>query len=108
MDYVRTFRAMRTILLVFAFVALMGYPWSVLLPVFAAQVLQGGPHTLGRLSSASGIGALASALSLAVRKSVAGRMLQVSIALLEEDSFFSASRTAYGCHSFSWSSSASP
>jgi MFS family permease len=83
-DYVRTFRPIRTILLLFFFVTLMGYSWSVLLPIFAAQILHGNARTLGWLMGASGIGALTSALSLAVRKSVVGltRMIQVATALL--------------------------
>jgi MFS family permease len=44
----------------------------VLMPVFAAQVLHGGPHTLGFLMGAVGVGSLISALSLVVRKSVRG------------------------------------
>src|SRR5580693_7213217 len=82
-DYVRTFRPIRTILVLFALLSLMGWPYSVLLPVFAGQVLHGGPHTLGWLTGASGIGALVSALSLAVRKSVVGlaRMIQISAAM---------------------------
>lgn len=83
-DYVRTFRLMRVILLLFALISLMGYSWSVLLPVFAAQSLHGGAATLGWLTGASGIGALVSALSLAVRKSVVGltRMLQIATTIL--------------------------
>jgi MFS family permease len=83
-DYVRRFRPIRTILLLFALMSLMGYPYAVLLPVFAGQVLHGGPHTLGWLTGASGIGALASALSLTLRKSVLGltRMLQIATAML--------------------------
>jgi MFS family permease len=83
-DYVRTSRPIRTILLLFGLLCLMGWPYSVLLPVFAAQVLHGGPHTLGWLTAASGVGALISGLSLAVRKSVAGlaRMLQIAAAVL--------------------------
>ncbi len=83
-DYVRTFRPIRTILLLFALISLMGYPYAVLLPLFAGQVLHGGPATLGWLTGASGIGALVSALSLAVRKSVVGltRMLQIAAAML--------------------------
>jgi MFS family permease len=81
-DYVSTFRPVRTILLIFALVSLMGYPYSVLLPIFAGQVLHGGAYTLGWLTTASGVGALISALSLAVRKSVVGltRMIQISSA----------------------------
>jgi len=83
-DYIRSFRPIRTILLLFSFISLMGYSWSVVLPIFAAQVLHGGATTLGWLMGAAGIGALVSALSLAVRKSVVGltRMLQIAIAML--------------------------
>jgi MFS family permease len=83
-SYVRTFRPIRSTLLFFALVSLMGYSYAVLLPVFADQVLHGGPTTLGWLNSASGIGALASALSLALRKSIVGlaRMVQIAAAIL--------------------------
>ena len=83
-DYVRGFRPIRTILLLFGLMSLMGWPYSVLLPIFAGQVLHGGAHTLGWLTGASGVGALASAVSLALRKSVEGltRMLQVAAAML--------------------------
>jgi MFS family permease len=61
----------------------MGWPYAVLLPIFAGQVLHGGPHTLAWLTTASGVGALTSALSLAFRKSVIGltRMIQIAVAL---------------------------
>ncbi len=83
-DYVRNFRPIRTILLLFALISLMGYSYSVVLPVFAGQVLHGGATTLGWLMAASGIGALTSALSLAVRKTVVGltRMIQIASATL--------------------------
>ena len=62
----------------------MGYPYSVLLPVFAGQVLHGGATTLGWLTGASGVGALISALSLAMRKTVVGltRMVQIAAVML--------------------------
>ncbi|HSY82467.1 MAG TPA: MFS transporter [Gemmatimonadaceae bacterium] len=83
-DYVSTFRPIRTILLLFALLSLMGYSYSVLLPVFAGQILHGDARTLGWLTGASGVGALISALSLTVRKSVLGltRMLQIASATL--------------------------
>ncbi|HXB26760.1 MAG TPA: MFS transporter [Gemmatimonadaceae bacterium] len=83
-DYVSTFRPIRTILLFFALLSLMGYSYSVLLPVFAGQILHGDARTLGWLTGASGVGALISALSLTVRKSVLGltRMLQIASATL--------------------------
>ncbi len=83
-DYVRSFSPMRTILVLFSIISLMGYPYMVLLPIFAGQVFHGGPYTLGWLTAASGLGALISALSLAFRKSVVGltRMIQMSSATL--------------------------
>jgi MFS family permease len=83
-DYVRSFQPIRTILLLFSLISLMGYSWSVLLPIFAAQVLHGGAAMLGWLMGAAGVGALVSALSLALRKSVVGltRMLQIATAIL--------------------------
>lgn len=82
--YVSGFQPIRTILLLFSLISLLGYSWSVLLPIFAVQVLHGGATTLGWLASAAGIGALASAISLAIRKSVVGltRMLQIAVTLL--------------------------
>ena len=70
--YVAGFRPIRSILLLFALVSLMGMPYMVLMPVFAAQVLHGGPHTLGFLMGAAGVGSLGSALMLVLRRSVRG------------------------------------
>jgi MFS family permease len=78
--YVSEFLPVRTILLLFAVVSLMGMPFVVLMPIFAAQVLHGGPHTLGFLMGAMGVGALISALSLAARKSVLGLVRMIPIA----------------------------
>ena len=50
------------------------------MPVFAAQVLHGGPHTLGFLMGALGVGALISALSLVLRKSVRGLLKMIPVA----------------------------
>jgi MFS family permease len=82
-SYVSNFRPIRTVLLLFAVLSLMGWPYAVLLPIFASQVLHGGAHTLGWLTGASGVGALVSALSLALRRSVVGltRNIQVAAAM---------------------------
>jgi len=81
-DYVSHSTPIRSILLLFALVSLMGWPFTVLMPVFAAKVLHGGAHTLGFLMGAVGVGALISAISLAVRKSVLGlgKMIPLSTA----------------------------
>ncbi|MDE3150241.1 MAG: MFS transporter, partial [Acidobacteriota bacterium] len=52
----------------------------VLMPVFAAKVLGGGPHTLGFLMGAVGVGALVSAISLAARKTVRGLVKMIPLA----------------------------
>lgn len=70
--YVSTFVLIRDLLLLLACVSLAGMPYAVLMPVFATKVLHGGPHTLGWLMTATGIGALCSALWLATRSSVLG------------------------------------
>ena len=83
-NYVRRSRPIRTVLLILALTCLMGWPYSVLLPVFAGKVLHGGAHTLGWLTAASGVGAFSSALALAMRKSVIGltRNLQAAVVVL--------------------------
>ena len=78
--YVTEFLPIRTILLLFALVSLMGMPYVVLMPVFARTVLHGGPHTLGFLMGATGLGALVAALRLAARRSVVGLVRMIPIA----------------------------
>jgi MFS family permease len=82
-QYVSGFLPIRNLLLLFAVISLMGMPYTVLMPVFASEVLHGGPHTLGFLMAAAGVGALAGAVLLALRKSVKGllRMVPLSAAL---------------------------
>ena len=70
--YVAQFVPIRSILLLLGLVSLVGMPYTVLMPLFAARVLHGGAHTLGFLMGASGVGALISAGWLAARKSVLG------------------------------------
>jgi MFS family permease len=70
--YVTRFQPVRAILLLLGLVSLVGMPYTVLMPVFATKILHGGPHTLGFLMGASGVGALASAIWLATRKTVLG------------------------------------
>ena len=80
--YVSGFLPIRIILSLFAVVSLMGMPFVVLMPIFAAKVLHGGPHTLGFLMGAMGVGALISAFLLAARKSVRGLIRIIPIAAM--------------------------
>lgn len=73
--YAFGFAPIRIILLLLALVSFMGMPYSVLLPIFAADILHFGPdapYVLGFLSAASGVGALTGALYLASRRTVLG------------------------------------
>jgi MFS family permease len=96
--YVSKFAPVRTILLLFAIISLMGMPFTVLMPVFAAKVLHGGAHTLGFLMGALGAGALVGAISLAFRKSVLGlgRVIPISSAI------FGAGLIAFGLSRIEW------
>lgn len=82
-SYVSSSASLRTILLLFAIVSLMGMPYTTLMPVFASVVLHGGAHTLGFLMGAAGCGALGAALWLAMRKNVLGlgRVIGLSAAI---------------------------
>ncbi|PYQ11712.1 MAG: MFS transporter [Acidobacteria bacterium] len=70
--YAFGFAPIRSLLLLIGLVSLMGVPFTVLMPIFATDVLHGGAHTLGFLMSALGVGALGGALYLAQRRSVRG------------------------------------
>jgi len=70
--YVVGFPPISKILLLLAFVCLVGMPYTVLMPIFANEILHGGPNTLGFLMTASGVGALCGAIFLAARKTVLG------------------------------------
>ena len=71
-NYVTHFVPIRSILLLLALISLVGMQYTVLMPIFAGQVLHGGAHTLGFLMGASGVGALTGAMFLATRKNVLG------------------------------------
>ena len=70
--YVSGFAPIRAILLLLALVSFTGIPYTVLMPIFAGEVLHGGAHTLGILMGATGVGAIVGVLWLASRSSVLG------------------------------------
>ncbi|WP_026842512.1 MFS transporter [Citrifermentans bremense] len=77
------FAPIRSILLLIALMSLTGMPYTVLVPVFAKDILHGGAHTFGFLMTAAGCGALAGTVYLASRGSVLGlgRLIVASAAL---------------------------
>lgn len=62
----------RAILVLVGWSSLTGMSYTVLMPVMAKEILHGGPHTLGFLMAASGLGALSGAVALAARVNVVG------------------------------------
>ncbi len=97
-NYVTHFVPIRSILLLLALISLVGMQYTVLMPIFAAQVLHGGAHTLGFLMGASGVGAIAGAMFLATRKNVLGlgRLVPLAAAI------FGAGLIALGLSRFLW------
>jgi MFS family permease len=70
----------RDILLLVGVISAVGMPYTVLMPIFADQILHGGARGLGILMSATGLGALGGALFLASRSSVRGLGRWVAVA----------------------------
>jgi MFS family permease len=82
-SYVFGFGPIRAIIALLAIVSLLGVPYTVLMPIFAGDVLHGGPRTFGFLMTASGLGALLGALWLAGRTSIVhfGRLIPIAAGL---------------------------
>jgi len=70
--YARAKVPIRALLLLVGLVSLVGTPYTVLMPVFADRILQGGAPGLGTLMGATGVGALLGALTVASRTGVRG------------------------------------
>ncbi|MCC7430183.1 MFS transporter [bacterium] len=79
-SYAFHFKEIRILILLLALVSFIGMPYIVLMPVFAKNILQGGPQTLGFLMSAVGFGALSGALFLASRKTIFGLEKKITFA----------------------------
>lgn len=68
--YAFTFPAIRAILLLSALVSFMGLQYTILLTIFAEDILKGSAETLGFLMAASGIGASFGGIYLATRSKI--------------------------------------
>ncbi|MGI5864762.1 MAG: MFS transporter, partial [Myxococcales bacterium] len=66
-EFIAGHAPIRALLLLVGLVSLVGMPYVVLMPIFAGQILGGGPKALGILMGSTGVGALAGALLLAAR-----------------------------------------
>jgi MFS family permease len=70
--YTFGFAPMRSFILLAGVISLLGVPYTVLMPVFAEDLLHGGPQTYGLLMAGIGVGAVVGALMLASRHTVVG------------------------------------
>jgi MFS family permease len=78
--YVFGFAPMRSILLLLGLISFMGVPFQILMPVFAKDILHGGPSALGFLMGCSGAGAFFGAIYLASRRTVWGLETFIAVA----------------------------
>ncbi len=79
-EYVAGSMPIRTLLVLLGIVSMMSAPLTVLMPPLATETLHGGPHTLGLLTAALGVGALVASLFLAARRSVIGLKSVIAVA----------------------------
>jgi MFS family permease len=77
--YAFGFLPVRFILILLSVMSLVGMSYAVLMPVFAKEILKGGPQTFGFLMASIGLGALCGAVYLASRKSILGLVKIISI-----------------------------
>jgi MFS family permease len=80
--YVAHTAPIRVLLLLIGLASFAGMPYTVLMPVFADQILHHGARGLGILMGASGVGALIGSLMLATRSTVRGLGTWVASAAL--------------------------
>jgi predicted MFS family arabinose efflux permease len=70
--FVRNTMPVRVLLMLLGLVGVIGMPYTILMPIFAAEILHGGARGLGLLMGAAGVGAVMGALTVAVRTGVKG------------------------------------
>ncbi|NIP79571.1 MAG: MFS transporter [Gemmatimonadetes bacterium] len=94
------FPAIRAVLLLITTSSFFAVPFVVLMPIFASDVLGGGPGTLGLLMTAQGVGALAGALFLATRPTTTGLGPLIALAA----TLFGGGLLAFGASGTLWAS----
>jgi MFS family permease len=79
-NYTFRFAPIKHLLFLLGLVSLMTMPYTVLMPVFAKEILHGGSHTFGFLMGAAGFGALLGGLFLASKRTILklGRIVPIA------------------------------
>ena len=92
--YVLETPAIRLLLILISVISLLSTPYTVLMPIFAADILHSGPNGMGMLMGSAGAGAVVGALLLARHRDTQKLGRVVAIALI---------RFGIGLILFSWS-----
>jgi MFS family permease len=71
-NYAFGFPPIRAILLLLALLSFMGMPYTILIPIFATEILHGGAEMLGFLMAAVGVGSLIGGIYLSSRQNIVG------------------------------------
>ena len=79
LGYVRHNRTIATLMILISTVSIFAFPYAILMPIFADEILRVGQEGYGTLMALSGVGALVGALTLTVKSGSAsvrrGRMI---------------------------------
>ena len=70
--YIARSTPIRSLLIFLAAIGVLSAPYHALMPIVAGRTLGGDAHTLGFLMAASGVGALACAVQLVLRRTILG------------------------------------
>lgn len=81
LSYTRRRPSLQIALLLQFTIALLVFPYAVLLPIFARDIFKTGPTGLGALNAAAGVGALLGAISLVILSRYLGRSMRLLITL---------------------------
>lgn len=81
-SYAWHMKTIRYVLLNLVIIGIAGSPYMTLMPVFAKDILHGGPQTLGLLTAAIGVGALVGATFLAARKRQGGLATLIALYMM--------------------------
>lgn len=68
------------LMILLGLVSFTAMPYAVLMPIFAEDILHGGPKALGLMMGSSGVGALCGAITLAMKKNIKGLGRWVAVA----------------------------
>ncbi len=68
------------LMILLGLVSFTAMPYAVLMPIFAEEILHGGPKALGLMMGSSGVGALCGAITLAMKKNIKGLGRWVAVA----------------------------